>query len=122
MPKHELLSTQPAKVPQQQDRQVDEQPPQPELSRLMRDARPASIAAARSSNRPKTVAPDPDIRVSRQPGAARMAASAASMPGVTARAGASRSFRWADSQSMTEATDQSMGHDGRSASPAGAAS
>ena len=53
----------------------------------------AAAAAAVESNKPKQVAPEPDMRASRQPGSARSAASTSRDHRLQAIAGASRSLR-----------------------------
>ena len=55
-------------------------------------------AAAWSRNRPKQVAPEPDMRVSRQPGASPIAPSTVLISGTSDMAGASRSLRQVVSQ------------------------
>src|SRR5216684_28968 len=54
--------------------------------------RAAAPAAADVSNKPKQVAPEPDMRASRQFGGARNAASTSAMTGCSATAAGSRSF------------------------------
>ena len=56
--------------------------PHPPISDDARAAlRAAALAARAESNKPKQVAPEPDMRASRQPGSARKAASTSAMTG-----------------------------------------
>ena len=55
-------------------------------------ARAAAAPSAAMPNSPKQVAPEPDMRASRQPGCARSAPSTAPITGASAIAGASRSL------------------------------
>src|SRR6056297_1409123 len=71
--------------------------------------RAASFAAVSVSNKPKHVAPEPDMRASPQPSWAPSTSSTSAMAGCTVRAGGSRSLRISPSQSISAAASANSG-------------